>query len=288
MLTSLEGSYVSRDRLRQSSNPGETRGFHPERKPSMAKDTRQTMPLTLRPLTAATYSCAVLATLLAAAACAQNAQSPATTEGASSSTEDGTFKGRKVANVMSFHGAPWLERETRPEEENPILMLDQLPIQPGDTVVDMGCGSGYYARLVSPRVGPNGKVLCVDIQPQMLDIARRYAAEEGLTNIEYVLSTPTDPKLPEGSIDFIILVDVYHEFADPAPMLEAMRVSLAEGGIAALAEYRLEGETANWIKVDHRMSIEQVEREWLPAGFELERRFDGLPSQHLFLFKRKD
>ncbi len=201
-------------------------------------------------------------------------------------SSDGTFKGRKVADVMSFRGAPWLERATRPDEENPRLMLDQLPIKEGDTVVDMGCGSGYYARLLSLRVGPTGKVLCVDIQPEMIALAKQTAKDAGLKNIEFVLSTPDDPKLQPGSIDLILLVDVYHEFADPQPMLDAMLESLSPEGVAALAEYRLEGETAAWIKIDHRMSIDQVEMEWLPAGFELIRRFDGLPTQHLFLFGR--
>ena len=217
--------------------------------------------------------------LVAGPACAQSDR-PA--------ERDGVYEGREIAGVMSWRGASWLERDSRDREEDTKLLMKELPIEKGDTVVDMGCGSGYFARLMSPMVGRRGKVLCVDIQPQMIEIARRLAEEAGLANIEFILNTPTDAMLPEGEIDLILLVDVYHEFAEPEPMLDAMRRSLSEDGVAALVEYRLEGDSANWIRPDHRMSIEQVEKEWLPAGFRQVRRFDGLPSQHLFLFQRDD
>lgn len=222
-------------------------------------------------------SASVAMILVVAVACAPStAQSP-----------EEVYQGREIADVMSWRGASWLERESRDREEDTELLMQELPIEKGDTVVDMGCGSGYFARLMSPMVGRTGRVFCVDIQPQMIEIARRLAEEAGLANLEFVLSTPTDPKLPTGEVDLILLVDVYHEFAEPKPMLDAMRTALSDDGVAALVEYRLEGESANWIRPDHRMSIEQVEKEWLPAGYRQLGRFDGLPSQHLFLFARE-
>ena len=198
------------------------------------------------------------------------------------------YKGRPIAQVMSYRGATWLERNTRVQEEDPDALLAALPLEAGDTAVDMGCGSGYYARRMSAAVGDDGDVLCVDIQPEMLEIARKLAEANDVTNLTPILGTPTDPKLPAGSVDLILLVDVYHEFSDPEAMLQAMRTALAPDGVVALAEYRLEGDTAAFIKIDHRMSIEQVMKEWVPAGFELVERVDSLPSQHLFLFQRDD
>ena len=198
----------------------------------------------------------------------------------------GTFKGRTLADVMSYRGAPWLEREDREAEERPSALLEHLPLEAGDVAVDMGCGSGYYARRMATRVGKDGRVLCVDIQPEMLEIAKRLAEQESLDNIDYVLGEAADPKLPEAGVDLIVLVDVYHEFSEPAAMLEAMRAALKPDGIVALAEYRLEGETAAWIKISHRMSVEQVKAEWLPAGFELVELIEDLPTQHLFLFRK--
>ncbi|MXX76125.1 MAG: class I SAM-dependent methyltransferase [Holophagales bacterium] len=199
--------------------------------------------------------------------------------------EPGTYKGRKIADVMSFRGAGWLERATRIEEENPDALIAALPLEEGMLVVDIGCGSGYHARRLAEAVGPEGTVLCNDIQPQMLRIASELADREGITNISMVLGTEDDPNLPEGEVDLMLIVDVYHEFSQPEPMLHAMREALAPDGVIALVEFRLEGRSAAHIKLDHRMSIEQVMKEWLPAGYELASRIDSLPTQHLFLFR---
>lgn len=196
------------------------------------------------------------------------------------------YKGRTIAQVMSFHGAPWLERDSREEEEDPAALLAALPLEEGDTAADIGCGSGFYSRRLAQAVGPGGVVYGVDIQPEMLEILRRLAADEGLDNIRPVLSEAADPKLPAGEIDLILLVDVYHEFSDPEAMLKKMHEALAPDGVVALAEFRLEGESAAHIKLDHRMSVDQVKKEWLPAGFELAELIDDLPTQHLFLFRK--
>lgn len=197
------------------------------------------------------------------------------------------YKGRTIAQVMSYHGAPWLERSSREREENPSALIELLKLEPGATVADLGCGSGYHARRLSMAVGESGDVFCVDIQPQMLEIATQLAAEAGLSNIHNVLSQVDDPQLPEGELDLILMVDVYHELEEPEAMLQAIRRALKPNGIAALAEFRLEGDSAAHIKLDHRMSVEQVKKEWEPAGFELVELAESLPTQHLFLFKPK-
>ena len=199
--------------------------------------------------------------------------------------EGDVYEGRKIAEVMSYRGAGWLERATRIEEEHPDDLMAALPIEKGMLVVDIGCGSGYYARRMAAAVGPEGSVLCNDIQPEMLRIATQLAERDGVTNVSTVLGLEDDPRLPEGEVDLMLLVDVYHEFSQPEPMLHAMREALAPGGVIALAEFRLEGRSAAHIKIDHRMSIEQVMKEWLPAGYELASRIDSLPTQHLFLFR---
>jgi len=119
----------------------------------------------------------------------------------------------------------------------------------------------------------------------MLDLLKKYVAEEGITNVIPVLGTETDPKLPRGQMDWILLVDVYHEFQEPAPMLARMREALKPGGRIALVEYRAEDPSvAPDVPPPHRMSIEQILREWEPAGFEMVERIETLPSQHLLVF----
>ena len=192
---------------------------------------------------------------------------------------------RVPAEFMSYLGADWLERPERIEQEQPERVLDAMALRPGDVVADVGCGSGYYARRMARRVQPGGIVYCEDIQPEMLDIMRQRAAAEGVTGIEAVLGTPTDPKLPAGAVDWIIIADVYHEMSDPEPMLAGLRRALSPRGRVALLEYRVEDGTGDQIKADHTMSVRQVLMEWQAAGFELMALHDFLPNQHLFFFR---
>lgn len=192
--------------------------------------------------------------------------------------------GRTPAPVMSYRGAAWLERPEREAEERPGRVIHEMQLENGDVVVDMGCGTGYYARRIAPHVAPDGKVIGVDIQPEMLELMMQYCEEEGVTNVEPRLGTTTDPKLEPESADWIIMVDVYHEFQQPEPMLEEIRQALKDDGKVALLEYRLEGDSAAHIKPDHRMSIPQVLKEWNAGGFELINLIEYLPSQHYFIF----
>lgn len=188
--------------------------------------------------------------------------------------------GREIAQTMHYTGAPWLVRESRQREEDCRLLLEALAIKKGQRICDLGCGNGFYTLELARRVGPEGIVYAVDIQPEMLRMLARRAAEEGLENIRPILGTVIDPRLPKGEVDTILCVDVYHEFSHPEPMLARMRESLAAGGQLVLAEFRAE-DPAVPIKPLHKMSKAQIRRELEPAGFEIAREFDRLPWQHL-------
>ncbi|MDB6070949.1 MAG: Methyltransferase type 11 [Verrucomicrobiales bacterium] len=207
---------------------------------------------------------------------AEEADPPALTE----------YKGRTIARTMHWTGAEWLMRANREQEENAALMIKELRIQPGWNICDLGCGSGYHALTMSTLTGEKGKILAVDIQQEMLDMLNARAAGRGLKNIQPILGTYHDPKLPPASCDLILLVDVYHEFSHPEHQLKAMHAALKPEGRIALVEYRAEDNKVP-IKPEHKMSKEQIRREWLPMGFEVDREFDGLPWQHLIFFKKK-
>jgi len=198
----------------------------------------------------------------------------------------GQNRHRVPASYMSFLGADWLERDERVAEEQPQRVLEAMGLEPGDVVADIGCGSGYYARKIAPLVQPGGRVYCEDIQPEMLEIMQSRAAADDVDGIESILGTSTDPKLPDGELDWVIVADVYHEMSDPEPMLAGILQALAPGGRVALLEYRVEDGTGDSIKADHAMSVRQVLMEWQAAGFELEALHDFLPVQHLFFFRR--
>jgi ubiquinone/menaquinone biosynthesis C-methylase UbiE len=191
---------------------------------------------------------------------------------------------RTPAPVMSAEGAPWLERAERDVEERPDLVLAAMQLKDGDVVADVGAGSGYFTRRLARAVAPRGIVYANDIQPEMLAMLQERTELEGLKNIVTVLGTETDPKLPANTFDWILLVDVYHEFQQPQPMLAAMRAALKPGGRVALVEYR---ENATHIREEHRMSVEEVTREWTAGGFTLLRIDESLPVQRLFLFQRR-
>ena len=191
--------------------------------------------------------------------------------------------GREIAQTMHYTGAPWLVRESRQREEDCRMMLDALGVKPGATVCDMGAGNGFYTLELARMVGPEGLVYAVDIQPEMLRMLSRRAAQEGLGNIRLVLGSPIDPRLPVGEIDLVLCVDVYHEFSHPEAMLTRIRDSLSEDGKLVLVEFRGE-DPAVPIKPLHKMTKAQVRAELEPAGFRVASEFDRLPWQHLLFF----
>ena len=195
------------------------------------------------------------------------------------------FMGREIAQTMHYTGAPWLVRESRQREEDCRLLLEALEIEKGQTVCDLGCGNGFYTLELARMVGPNGSIYAVDIQREMLQLLMQRSAQVGFRNITPVLGSPIDPNLPEGEIDLVLCVDVYHEFSHPAEMLAAIRRSLSDDGLLVLAEFRAE-DPAVPIKPLHKMTKAQAKKELEACGFEIAREFDRLPWQHLLFFKK--
>lgn len=197
------------------------------------------------------------------------------------------YLGRVLAQPMSHLGASWLIRPNRDDEENVTESYKQLELTPGMTVCDMGCGNGFWTLPMAKDVGADGRVLAVDIQPEMLDKLRARAGKDNLDNIEPVLGEVDDPNLPAGKVDLLLMVDVYHEFSHPESMLWGIRRSLAPKGVVALLEYREEDPDVP-IKPLHKMSKRQIMKEYKQNGFKLVREYNKLPWQHLMFFARDD
>ena len=130
------------------------------------------------------------------------------------------YMGRQIAYTMHSAGAKWLVRKEREKEESTKEMIKALQLKEGMTVADVGCGNGYHSLVMAKLVGDKGKVLCVDIQQKMLDLLKQRAKEENISNYELIKGKYTDPMLPKGKVDLILLVDAYHEFTDPENMLK--------------------------------------------------------------------
>ncbi|EMI52041.1 Methyltransferase type 11 [Rhodopirellula sallentina SM41] len=223
-----------------------------------------------------------------------------------------TYMGRIVAQPMSHLGASWLIRPERNDEESAVEAFGQLGIRPGMTVVDLGCGNGFWTLPMAKACraenadektadsGPdqsdeagnehdkwNGQVLAVDIQREMLAKLRQNMLRAGVTNIQPILGKVDDPRLPAGEVDLVLLVDVYHEFSHPQSMLWSIRESLKPEGVIALLEYRAEDPDVP-IKPLHKMSKHQIMKEYTASKFKLVREYNDLPWQHLMFFARDD
>lgn len=194
------------------------------------------------------------------------------------------YMGREISRVMGHRGAGWLERPEREREERTDLLIEALPIAAGSIVADIGAGTGYFSFPIAARI-PNGKVLAVDIQQEMLDIIEARKAQGAPANVETVLGTEQDPMLPNAGIDLILIVDAYHEFSHPREMGFAMSRALKPGGILVLIEYRGE-DPAVPIKRLHKMTERQAQREMAAVGLEWVRTESFLPQQHFLVFRR--
>ena len=197
------------------------------------------------------------------------------------------YMGRKIATTMHYTGADWLMRESRQREEDCKRLLKELHVKPGQIICDMGCGNGFYTLKLAQLTGTTGRVYAVDIQQEMLDMLQQRAKAAKLENISPLLGTDTDPRLPENSIDLVLMVDVYHEFSRPEAMMKAIRKSLKPGGRIALVEFRAEDPKVP-IKPEHKMSKRQILKEFPANGLKLTDQFDELPWQHLMFFSRDD
>jgi ubiquinone/menaquinone biosynthesis C-methylase UbiE len=196
------------------------------------------------------------------------------------------ISGRRYAQTMSYLGADWLDRNERVEEEAPERALDVLKLAPGSIVADVGAGSGYMTVKMAQRVGPTGRVYANDIQPEMLALLRQRVSRERIGNVQTVLGTLDDPKLPAAAIDLILMVDVYHEFSEPQKMLRRMHEALKPAGRLVLLEYRKE-DPAIPIKPDHKMSVAEARMEVEAEGYTLTTVDESLPRQHILIFTRR-
>src|SRR5215510_6863601 len=190
---------------------------------------------------------------------------------------------RQPAPVMGVEGADWLTRPERIREEDPDRMLAALDIPKGSTVADIGAGVGYHVWRLSEIVGPTGKVIGEDIQEGMIRLLKKNVDDRKLRNVEPVLGTPTDPKLPANALDLVLMVDVYHEFSEPVTMMKHIQNALKPGGRVVLVEFRKEDPRVP-IQPLHKMSVEEVRSELEPLGFKFQRALEFLPWQHILIF----
>jgi ubiquinone/menaquinone biosynthesis C-methylase UbiE len=194
------------------------------------------------------------------------------------------YKGREIAQVMDFEGAEWLERNSRPKEENTAKAISSMPLTDSSNVADIGAGTGYYTFRIAPKVS-KGKVYAVEIQDNAVNFLKNRCKDLKHDNVTVVKGTEKSPNLPDNAIDLAIMVDAYHELRYPHEILQSLRRSLKPHGKVLLVEYRAE-DAAIPIKPLHKMSIKQANKEMAANGFHLVQDEEFLPIQHFLMYEK--
>lgn len=178
----------------------------------------------------------------------------------------------------------------RDERQKPRELVEAMGLQPGNTVVDLGTGVGYMLPYLSHAVGKSGRVIAEDIQTDFLDKARTRARSTNLANVDFVLGTDRDPKLPGDTANAILVLDVYHHFDYPEMMLAHIRDSLQSDGRLIIVDYYKRpdampgGRAMEHIRLDEDDVIKEVEAN----GFKLVSQHEHLPkTQYIAIFEKK-
>ncbi len=194
---------------------------------------------------------------------------------------------REISAIMGWQGAAWLERNKREREERTDLLLEALALQPGMVIADIGAGTGYLSRRMAPLVMPGGKIIALDLQPEMVKILQAGVNRSGLKQIVVKLGAIDDIKLPKNSIDMAIMVDVYHELAFPYEVMSSIMLALKPRGRLVFVEYKAEDIRVP-IKPLHKMSEAQIKREAGVFPLDWERTVSTLPWQHVVVFRKRE
>ena len=146
-------------------------------------------------------------------------------------------------------------------------VMDILGIAPGKTVADIGAGSGWFSVRAAQRVGDQGLVYAVDINPKAILYIDHRISSQHIHNVKTILSTPTDPLLPANQVDAVLLLKTYHEVAQPVALLRTLRAALRPGAKIGVIDRNGNGK-------DHGVSAHIIITEASQAGYELVGKYD--------------
>jgi len=171
----------------------------------------------------------------------------------------------------------------RDEWQQPDRIMDALGIYDGNRVADVGAGGGWFTIRLARRVGPNGRVYAEDVQELMVESIKNAAEREGLSNVETILGSDRDPRLPDN-LDAVLMVGIYVYLEDPVAILRNIAASLAPTGRLGIVEYKKDGAGGPGPELDERIDPEEVIRDAAAAGLELRSHETFLRYQYLLVF----
>jgi len=172
----------------------------------------------------------------------------------------------------------------RAEWQKPAEVAAALGLRPGQTVADLGAGTGYFTGPLADVVGPSGTVLAVDVEPNLVAYLRQRAAREHLTNVRVVLAAAHDPRLPAAGVDAVLVVDTYHHIDDRIAYFRRLQRALRPHGRVAVVDWHKRPMPVG-PEMDHKLAREQVVDEMQAAGYRLVDEPTFLPYQYFLVFE---
>lgn len=176
------------------------------------------------------------------------------------------------------------EREDRDVFRHRQAIVDALNLEPGQTVADIGAGTGGFLSLLHDKIGDAGKVYAVEISEVFVDYITQRANDEGLTQVEAILNTQESTMLPDNSVDVLLLVNVYHHLENPQILLTDFKRVLKPGGTLAIVDFdKVPGESSEWIMDHMRLDKQGHIDELTTAGFLFDREVVSIDFEENFM-----
>jgi len=206
--------------------------------------------------------------------------SPAAAGEATSDRATATHSFGDVAYWSSIFDDPERDAWQKPRE-----LVAALDLAPGQTVADLGAGTGYFSPYLSQAVGANGTVLAVEVEPTLVAHLRLRAERERLGNLVPVLASFDNPRLPAAGIDVLLVADTYHHLDHRTVYLPQLRRALRPGGRVVVVDWKA-GVLPQGPPPDHKLARDQVVAEMQAAGFRLVGEPDLLPYHYVLVFQQ--
>ena len=177
-----------------------------------------------------------------------------------------------------------LEDPARDAYQKPDEVLEALGLRPGESIADVGSGSGYFTLRLAERVGPGGRVYAVDVDPDMVRHLNRRVRDAGLDNVRSVLADFDDPLLADATVDRFFICDTWHHVEDQAKYLALMKKVLRPGGEVVMIDFKKES-TPMGPPLTMRIAQPDLVRQMQGAGFALAGEHTFLPYQYFLVFR---
>lgn len=159
--------------------------------------------------------------------------------------------------------------------QRPAEVIRALGLRPGDSVVDLGCGSGYFSLKLSDAVGRNGKVIGEDIRRLSLTFLWMRSVRKGKHNVHVLLGDVDDPHLRPDTISAVLVSNTFHEFTAPQAIMEHVLQALVPGGRVVIVDrWPRDPQEPGDTFQEHEISPQQVEAVLTATGLTIDSRRD--------------